>query len=755
MNPRRNGSVVVLQSIGGTLLLALSMTLSLHGAENSADLAVGALTSVFESGSTKWRSERMRFAAPRHVNNEMGKGYEFNCDFSLADPKYPRCYWDAELNSPVDLSKTASIAMSVQFADVASVKSICLYLKSSGKWYLSKYHSALGEGMNLVVFQVADYRREGTANPCEPESLNKVDEIRVNVFPARELKSKPTLATITGVHVSQTKIDSYASLPLFQPPEADRNLKRADRRDTTGCLLESRVILDMKGQFLKEGADTVIDRIKRAGFNVYVLTAWHGRGAIYRSKTTQVEPRFADYFKGTVDATADMIGKAHAAGIQVHAQFCVAYRGEPDPHPEFPVEGTPMAGGYLHCYDLQDPAYRDFIVKEIVEFASTYDVDGIQLDYIRTLGISFSKIARELYEKKYGTDRAILTADPLPGALESVFESGGTAWTSQGCDFAPPRFVSDEMGKGYEFNCDFSLADPEYPRCYWDVKLGNPVDLSKAGWIAMDVRFTNVASARSLCLYLKSNGKWHLSRYHDALGEGMNSIVFQTTNYRVDGTANPCKPESLNHVDEIRLGIFPENALQTKPTLVTVTGVHVRRTALDELKGDMSPEVEARLLEWQEEAVSDIVKRVSEGVRAAKPKVIITVDGHPLPKPQLQRQGRNEWIWLEEKWIDIAYNMDYGWRPDFRKFEDTAKSTACPQKFAPMLGLYDREGRKSFPRNAEQVAHLVDYSLRKYPGCGVALFDYSYLSDEQVKALRDGPFKEDAVPWWPERQAEK
>lgn len=90
--------------------------------------------------------------------------------------------------------------------------------------------------------------------------------------------------------------------------------------------------------------------------------------------------------------------------------------------------------------------------------------------------------------------------------------------------------------------------------------------------------------------------------------------------------------------------------------------------------------------------------------------------------------------------------MDYGWRPDFRKFEDAANATACPEKFVLMLGLYDTEGRKSFPRNAEQVARLTDYSLRKYPDYGIAFFDYSHLSNEQVKALRDGPFKEDAVP---------
>lgn len=541
----------------------------------TSTLRARGLEAVFETESTKWTSENYKFAPPRFVNNEIGKGYEFNCDFSLGDEKYPRCIWDAKLASPVDLSKSSSIIMNVRFSNAESVKFFCLYLKSNGKWHLSKYYDAISDGMNSIVFQLADYRMEGTPNPCKPESLNNVNEIRINVFPKGSLQTKATLATVTGVHVSDTKIDGYSSLPLFQVPEADKALTRANRRDAAGRLLENRVIYDMQSLYLKEGTDAVLGKLKRAGFNVYILTAWHGRGAIYRSKTEKIEPRFAKYFDGSADPAAEMITKAHEKGMQVYGQFCVAYRGEPDPHPEFSKDGLPKEGGYLTPYDMQDPAFRAFIVKEIVAFASTYDVDGINLDYIRAIaGVSFSKTARELYKKKYNAD-------------------------------------------------------------------------------------------------------------------------------------------------------------------------------IDELKGDnKSPEVEARLLKWQEEAVSDVIRRVSEGVRAVKPKIIITVAGHPLPKPQLQKEGRNEWLWLENKWVDIVLNMDYSWRPDFQKYEEAAKGSGLPRQCVPLLGTYDTEGRKSFPRNAEQVARLTDYSLKKYPDFGIAFFDYSSLSDEQVKALRGGPFKEDAVPGW-------
>ena len=341
-------------------------------------------------------------------------------------------------------------------------------------------------------------------------------------------------------------------------------------------------------------------------------------------------------------------------------------------------------------------------------------------------------------------------ADTASEVLAAPFVSPDTRWTSEALSLAPPRYVNNELGRGCELDCDFSLADAGYPRCLWDAKLPQPVDLSKSASIAMNVRLSNPGSARSFCLYLKSNGKWHLSRYNDALGEGPNLVVFQIADYRLEGTSSPCRPESLNHIEEIRVNVFPKEGLRTAPTVATMTGVRVVRRKIDELKGARSPEVEARFLRWQEEAVSDVVRRICEGVRAARPKAVILVDGHPLVKPKLSDQGRNEWLWLERRWIDAAYNMDYGWRPNFRAYEEAANATDCPERFVLMLGNYDSEGGKSFPRRPEQLARLVDYALKKYPNRGIALFDYTYLTDQQVKALRAGPFAEEAVPCWPQ-----
>jgi len=360
----------------------------------SCTIQAGDFESIFGAKGTQWISNK--FAQPRFVDNENGKGYEFLCDFSLGDPKYPRCYWDTKF-TPIDFSQTKTIVMKISIANIESVNSIALFLESEGIWHLSKRYDKIGEGVNLVFLNLEDFHLDGTRIASAPEQLKKVTAIRFNVFNSSK---KSSVIKVSDAHLSPTKLDNTKGLPLFQTPADDMNLKRANNRDRDGHLLESRLIFDESSNFLKEGTDIVLSKIKKAGFNVYAPSLWHGRGAVYRSKSTVIEPQFAKYFSGADDPTADMIKKAHSAGIEVHASFCISYRGKPDPHPEFPANDSPDK-----AYDLQDPAYRDFIVGEIINFTRDYNnIDGINLDFIRTRGISFSKIARELYQKKYGAN---------------------------------------------------------------------------------------------------------------------------------------------------------------------------------------------------------------------------------------------------------------------------------------------------------------------------------------------------------------
>ena len=551
------------------MVRALLAVVALYGTLCGACQAQSKLERLFSDPTTTWIPGHRDPRPPRPVETDLGFGYEFPCDFSLADPAYPRCVWDTVLE-PEDLGAYASFAFRLHVTNAAAVKWVAIYLQSGTGWYYLQALEKPEEGWNEVVLD-----RQGPVRvQDQPAGWDKVDRLRLSVFQA-----EPSVSTvqIVGMWASTTRLPP-AQRPLFVVPERDRELKPTVPRDATGRLQQTRMILDEFEQFATN-PDRLLDRITRAGFNALMPCVWHGRGARYRSPTTALEPAFAEFYAGGKDPLADLIRKAHARGVEVHAWFCVSYRGTPDSHPEFATEGVPWFSDLgMGAYDLQDPAFRAFIVKEMVEFARRYEVDGLSLDFIRTQGVSYSAIARAAYQQRFGT-------------------------------------------------------------------------------------------------------------------------------------------------------------------------------SLDETRGTPTPEARQRLLEFQEAAVTDIVKGVREGLRQVRPKAILSVCGEPLPKPQLHDQGRNEWLWLERDLIDVAYAMDYTWHPDFRRFDEARATVPIPDRTVLMLGNYEYDwDGKVLSRAPEQVARLLDYALRKYPANGVALYYYNCLDDAQIEALRKGPFREPAVAHWTVRR---
>ncbi len=417
----------------------------------------------------------------------------------------------------------------------------------------------------------------------KPKWNEPVQAIQISCWKTKSLASvKNWRTTVTIAGFSADKRSGLTK--NFTIPKAEQSLKKPVKRNAKGVLLETRPLLTETGMWLKDGVDVALDKVKRSGHNVFVPCVWRGLGPIYRSDNeSTIDYRYKKYFSGSKDPIKELIKKAHAKGIEVHAWFCVGMNnaGYAPYRPEFKEPGSPT-----NAFDLQNPAFRDFIVKEIVGFVKKYKVDGILLDYIRTGGISFSPTAAKLYRKKYGAD---------------INELKNNAWMSD-------------------------------------------------------------------------------------------------------------------------------------------------------------PKLNKRFMEWQEEAVSDVVKRVSENCRAVRPGLIITTAGMPLPKPVLSAQGRNEWLWLENGWVDVAYDMDYGSAPSNKLMRSRKAHPAYADRYAKMLGTYERtstkdivkiEGMRLGSRSGIGYANAVEYSLRKYYGPGgVATYWYENLNEDIIKELRKGPYKENAAPAW-------
>lgn len=171
-------------------------------------------------------------------------------------------------------------------------------------------------------------------------------------------------------------------------------------RDAHGMLRESRVIFDEDMEWAKSPAatDRIIATIKKAGFNVYIPCVWYGGNTLYPTNLAPMQPSLVREPFRAKDPLAYLIEQAHANGIEVHPWFQVVRRDGAS-FPEYAGDGVPAG-----AYDVHNPQFRAFIVELITDVVRRYKVDGINLDYIRSMGICTGTSCRSDYRSFAGRD---------------------------------------------------------------------------------------------------------------------------------------------------------------------------------------------------------------------------------------------------------------------------------------------------------------------------------------------------------------
>lgn len=166
----------------------------------------------------------------------------------------------------------------------------------------------------------------------------------------------------------------------------------------TGEILESRVMFDedIHWALSKDNTDKILTRLKAAGFNVYVPCVWHGNGTYYPTTLTEPAPKIAEVL-ATGDPLAYLIEKASLLGIEVHPWFTVSLR-QGTRYPSFFGEGVPESS-----YDVHNQEFRKFIVDLMVDVVRRYNVAGVNLDYIRAMGLCTSNSCRTDFTRLTGT----------------------------------------------------------------------------------------------------------------------------------------------------------------------------------------------------------------------------------------------------------------------------------------------------------------------------------------------------------------
>lgn len=168
-----------------------------------------------------------------------------------------------------------------------------------------------------------------------------------------------------------------------------------------------------EGFHTESEVSSVIDTLYENNYNAFVFEARKNGDACfdspYENKDTNISPQ-------SFDPLADMVAKAHAKGIEVHA-WIVVYRIASSTEVNAPPiywehkndwltkDNTGATLGYgFYNLDQGVPGVQDYVCKIVKDIVSRYDVDGISLDYIRYYGDSwgYNDITRERFRQDYG-----------------------------------------------------------------------------------------------------------------------------------------------------------------------------------------------------------------------------------------------------------------------------------------------------------------------------------------------------------------
>jgi uncharacterized lipoprotein YddW (UPF0748 family) len=142
--------------------------------------------------------------------------------------------------------------------------------------------------------------------------------------------------------------------------------------------------------------DRALIRLKAAGFNVYMPTVWQGRGTAWPSKYAPWDVQLQNRSKANFDPLRYAIKKAHELGMEVHPWFTLTLR-QGDLLPEYAPPGTPP-----DAFDVHNPSFRQLMTNLVSEIVEQYDVDGINLDYVRAVGLCSSESCARQYLNQYG-----------------------------------------------------------------------------------------------------------------------------------------------------------------------------------------------------------------------------------------------------------------------------------------------------------------------------------------------------------------
>jgi uncharacterized lipoprotein YddW (UPF0748 family) len=180
----------------------------------------------------------------------------------------------------------------------------------------------------------------------------------------------------------------------------------------------------------KTNTDAALALLERGGFNLYVPCVWHGNGAYFMSSTKIYADAVRTRIANDDDPLTYLLNEAHKRGISVYPWFTMVLNEST----HLSKYATADLNG---AFDIHNEAFRTFISDLVIDVIKRYPVDGINLDYIRSMGICETTACQEDFSKHYHQN--LLTSTPLSRAIKhtpidigsnSISQWNGAAITS-------------------------------------------------------------------------------------------------------------------------------------------------------------------------------------------------------------------------------------------------------------------------------------------------------------------------------------
>ena len=235
-------------------------------------------------------------------------------------------------------------------------------------------------------------RPTGWLATCLPDTPVP-DEVHVSLSVRAMTPSGPATRIVTKVVAAGHGRKTEAEMsPSRHESELPRNAR--------GTIRETRALwLNPRSFTTRRDIETVVERASKAGINA-ILADVFVRSMFMA--TSDLFPTYTAVEEG-LDPLGGLIDACHRRGIEVHPWFCVTYRDRAFRERLGGIDIVDLKGAVAPLgADVHRPKYRDFMVGLMTGVARDYDVDGVHLDYIRSMSPCYCPACRTEFSKAFG-----------------------------------------------------------------------------------------------------------------------------------------------------------------------------------------------------------------------------------------------------------------------------------------------------------------------------------------------------------------